>query len=416
VAVEVVAIGDELLLGDTVDTNGAWLGTTFSAAGIRVVRRAIVGDDDDAIRSAVTEALARTGVVVCCGGLGPTPDDRTRPVVASIYGWPLEVDESWVATMRSRFEVRGLTMSPTNVVQAEVPRGATVFRNAIGTAPGLGLADDERGVTVLLPGVPREMRWLLEHHALDWLHERLLHGKRRISRRVLRTTGVAESTLAERIADITGDIAPVTLAFLPTGVGIDLRLTSWGDADDETAGKRLGEIEGSLRARLGRAIYGEDGADLAEIVGNTLRSRGWTIAVAESCTGGLLAKRLTDAAGSSDFMVAGVVSYSNEAKTAFLDVPAATIEDHGAVSQETAAAMLDGILRRAGTDCAVSITGIAGPGGGTEEKPVGTVWVGVTCGGARRVRRLRLFGDRAEIRERSVQAALKILLDTLSPE
>jgi nicotinamide-nucleotide amidase len=227
---------------------------------------------------------------------------------------------------------------------------------------------------------------------------------------------VAESTLAERIADITGDIAPVTLAFLPTGVGIDLRLTSWGDADDETAGNRLAEIEGSLRERLGHAIYGEDGADLAEIVGNTLRSRGWTIAVAESCTGGLLAKRLTDAAGSSDFMVAGVVSYSNQAKTTFLDVPAATIEDHGAVSEETAAAMLDGILRRAGTDCAVSITGIAGPAGGTEEKPVGTVWVGITCGGARRVRRLSLFGDRAEIRERSVQAALKILLDMLSPE
>lgn len=415
-AVEVVAIGDELLLGDTIDTNGAWLGNALSAAGIRVVRRAVVGDDDDAIRDAVSDALARTGAVICCGGLGPTPDDRTRTVVASTYGWPLEIDESWVDTMRARFEARGYRMPDSNLAQAEVPRGATVFRNAIGTAPGLGLADDAHGITILLPGVPREMRWLFEQHALDWLLSRIARDGRPIRRRILRTTGIAESALAERIADIADAMSPLTLAFLPTGTGIDLRLTSWGEADDVTVSARFDEIERALHERLGRVIYGDEQVDLARVVGDALRQRGLTIAVAESCTGGLLAKRLTDAAGSSDFMIGGIVTYADEAKIELLGVPAATIERHGAVSEETAVAMLDGIIGRTGADCAISITGIAGPGGGTEEKPVGTVWTGVAAGDERRVRLVRLFGDRSEIRERSVQAALKILLDMLLGE
>jgi nicotinamide-nucleotide amidase len=225
---------------------------------------------------------------------------------------------------------------------------------------------------------------------------------------------VAESALAERIADIAGDMSPLTLAFLPTGTGIDLRLTSWGDADDAIVSSRFEEVERALRERLGRAIYGDERADLAKIVGDALRERDMTIAVAESCTGGLLAKRLTDAAGSSDFMIGAVVSYANEAKIELLGVQASVIERYGAVTEETAAAMLDGILSRTGADCAISITGVAGPGGGTEEKPVGTVWTGVAAGHTRQVRRLALFGDRAEIRERSVQAALKILLDMLS--
>jgi nicotinamide-nucleotide amidase len=211
-------------------------------------------------------------------------------------------------------------------------------------------------------------------------------------------------------------MSPLTLAFLPTGTGIDLRLTSWGEADDVTVSARFDEIERALHERLGRVIYGDEQVDLARVVGDALRQRGLTIAVAESCTGGLLAKRLTDAAGSSDFMIGGIVTYADEAKIELLGVPAATIERHGAVSEETAVAMLDGIIGRTGADCAISITGIAGPGGGTEEKPVGTVWTGVAAGDERRVRLVRLFGDRSEIRERSVQAALKILLDMLLGE
>lgn len=413
-AVEIVAIGDELLLGDTIDTNGAWLGSTLSELGIRVVRRTVTGDSDDSIRSAVTDALSRTGAVVCCGGLGPTPDDRTRPIVASIYDWPLEVDESWVAVMRERFEARGFSMPESNRSQAEVPRGGILFPNEIGTAPGLGLADEQHGITVLLPGVPRELRWLTENHAAPWLTARLGQASRRIRRRILRTTGVAESALAERIADI--DLSPLSLAFLPTGTGIDLRLTSWGDADDTAVLAAFERGEKALRERLGPAVYGIDRDDLASVTGDELRKRGLTVSLAESCTGGLVAKRLTDAAGSSDFMVAGIVSYANEAKMELLGVPVDTLRAHGAVSEETATAMLEGVLERTGTDCALSITGIAGPGGGTEEKPVGTVWVGVAVRDRRRVRRLRLFGDRAEVRERAAQAALRMLLDMLRQE
>lgn len=412
-AIEVVAIGDELLLGDTVDTNGAWLGRLLSEAGIRVTRRAVAPDDDAAIRSAVSEALARTGAVICCGGLGPTPDDRTREAVAAVYGWPLEVDESWVEEMRSRFEARGFSMPESNRVQALVPRGATLFDNEIGTAPGLGLADEAHGMTVLLPGVPREMRWLLEHRVMDWLAGRLSPGDRPIRRRVLRTTGVAESALAERVAAVADDIAPLSLAFLPTGIGIDLRLTSWGDLPLAEADARLEVAAHRLRERLGRAVYGEGSDDLATVVGNALRQHGLTVAVAESCTGGLVAKRLTDAAGSSDYMIGGVVAYANEAKTELLDVPRELIEKEGAVSEAAAGAMLDGILRRTGADCGISITGIAGPDGGSEEKPVGTVWTGVAVRSERKVKLWRLFGDRSEIRARAAQASLKLLFDML---
>jgi len=413
-AVEVIAIGDELLIGDTIDTNGAWLGSTLAESGIRVARRTVVGDQDDAIRSAVSDALARTSAAVCCGGLGPTPDDRTRPVVAAIYGWPLELDESWMTAMHARFDALGRDMPEANRVQAEVPRGAVLFRNAIGTAPGLGLADDAHGITVLLPGVPREMRWLMENAVVGWLQDRLDHTDRPIRRLILRTTGMAESSLAERIAGVEAEIAPLTLAYLPMGSGIDLRITSWGDVDEADVTTRFERAERLLRDRLGDVVYSTGWTDLADVVGHALRQRGLTISLAESCTGGLLAKRLTDSPGSSDFMVAGVVSYANAAKTSLLDVPTATIEQYGAVSRETVAAMLEGILHRTGTRCGISVTGVAGPGGGTDEKPVGTVWVAAAAGDGRRVRRLNLPGNRAEVRERATQAALKILLDMLT--
>jgi len=414
--VEVVAIGDELILGDTIETNGAWLGRRLSDEGIVVRRRTVVGDDDDAIRAAVSESLERTGTVICCGGLGPTPDDRTRAVVAALYGWPLDIDEAWVATMRARFEARRLRMPEVNRVQAQVPRGGVLLANDVGTAPGLLLHDDTQGTTILLPGVPQELRWLVERHVVPYLTGRMARGRTPVLRRLLRTTGIAESALAEQIDDIVRSIAPLGVAFLPMGTGIDLRLTSWGDLADGEAQAALDRAERRLRERLGPIVYGAADEDLAALVGAALRARRYTIAVAESCTGGLLAKRLTDAAGASDYVIAGIVTYANEAKQRVLGVEAATLATQGAVSEATAAAMLDGVIRLTSADCALSITGVAGPGGGTEEKPVGTVWVGATVPGRRQVRLLRLFGSRGEIRERSVQAALKILLDLLRGE
>lgn len=413
--VEIVAIGDELMLGDTFDTNGGWLGQRLAEEGIRVVRRTVVGDDEAAIRSAINDALARTHAVICCGGLGPTPDDRTRAVVADLYGWPLEVDEHWLDVIRGRFSARGITMPAINVKQAEVPRGAILLTNDVGTAPGLLLDSPDLGLTILLPGVPRELRWLTEQHVIPALHARLPRGVP-VRKEVLRVTGISESALAERIADIEASLAPLSVAYLPNGTGIDIRITAWGDVPAETAADALREAAGKLRERLGRLVYGHAGADLAVLVGEALRRRGWKLAAAESCTGGLLAKRMTDVPGSSDYFLGGVVSYANEIKRDFLGVPQETIDQHGAVSEAVATAMLAGIRRVLHADCGVSITGVAGPGGGSPEKPVGTVWIGTATPEREKVKLLRLFGARDEIRERSVQAALKQLFDQLSDE
>lgn len=412
--VEFVAIGDELVLGETQETNGSWLGQRLAREGIIVRRRTVVGDDAAEIRNAVVAALARCGAVICCGGLGPTPDDKTREAVASLYGWPLEEDANWVQVLRSRFEARGLTMPEVNRVQAAVPRGAVMLPNDVGTAPGLVLENEEHGLVVLLPGVPGELRWLTERHVVPLLRGRLGSARAPVSSRILRTTGLAESVLAERLGGIEAEIAPLTLAFLPTIFGIDLRLTSWGELPAGEAGTALDRAEAMIVERLGAAVYGRDREDLAAVVGEGLRARGLRVAVAESCTGGLLAKRLTDAPGSSDYMLGGLVTYADEAKTELLGVPPALIAEHGAVSEPVARAMLDGVRQRLGADAALSITGIAGPGGGTPAKPVGTVWIGAAVGDVASVALYRLFGSRAEIRERSAQAALKRLLDLLA--
>ncbi|MGH7507325.1 MAG: competence/damage-inducible protein A [Longimicrobiales bacterium] len=415
-AVEIVTIGTELVLGTTPESNGAWLGRTLAAAGVVVTRRTAVPDDHAAIRAAVEDALRSTGIVLCTGGLGPTRDDFTKPVVADLYGVGLEVDERWLAVVRQRFEERGIAMPASNRSQAEVPRGALLFPNAHGTAPGLALDDAGRGLTILLPGVPAEMQALVEEHVLPFLLARFQDLPNPIVSRVIRTTGISESVLAERIDDLVDGVAPLTLAFLPAFTGEDLRLTSWGAFPAGTAEQLLDRAEQALRERLGAAVYGTGDADLATVVGERLRARRLTLAVAESCTGGLVAKRLTDAAGASDFFLAGWVSYSNAAKAALLGVAPALIERHGAVSEPVVRAMADGARAAAGADCAIAITGIAGPGGGSPDKPVGTVWIAVAMGTTVTARGLLLGGDRGEIRERSAQAVIALLLRLLEED
>jgi nicotinamide-nucleotide amidase len=412
-AVELVAVGDELLLGETVDTNGSWLGQRLASEGFVVVRRTVVGDDRNAIQGAVADALARTGVVLVTGGLGPTEDDRTRPAVAELYGWPLEVDQNWLDTIRERFRLRGRTMPEVNRVQAEVPRGAELLANERGTAPGLVLDDGDRGLCVLLPGVPGELRWLVERWVLNLLEDRIGGAREPVRSRVLRTTGLPESEVAERIADVTESVDPLTIAFLPTGIGIDLRITNWGLLPATDGALAMDIAERRIRERLGPYVYGAEQDDLAELVGQRLAARAWTIAVAESCTGGLLMTRLTDAAGASAWANAGMVTYSNEAKTNLLGVEPGLIDAHGAVSEEVAVAMLDGVVSRSGSVAALSITGIAGPSGGTPEKPVGTVWIGARLGSRQVVRRHAFPGTREEVRSRSAQAALSAMLELL---
>jgi len=402
---ELLTIGNELLLGFTADTNGAEIARVLSAVGVRVVRRTSVGDSADDIRDAVGEALARTGAVLTTGGLGPTRDDVSKHAVAGLFDAPLEFDPEVWAGLVERFVRMGRTPPASNRSQAEVPRGATVLRNRWGTAPGLWL-EGAPGLVIMLPGVPGEMRMLLEHEVLPRLAGRA--DGLVVRSRLVRTTAIAESALAERMGDVERELAPLTLAYLPGPDGVDLRLTAWqlppGEAD-----RRLGAAAALLRRRAGEHVYGEGDTDLAAVVLEAARARRLTIATAESCTGGLVGGRLTAIPGSSDVYLGGVVSYANELKLALLGIEPSQLDAHGAVSEPVALAMARGAAVRLGSGAAVSVTGIAGPGGGSEAKPVGTIWVAAVAGDRLEVRHAVLSGNRQEIRARAAQAALYLL-------
>ncbi len=408
--IELVTIGTEILLGFTVDTNGAEIARQLGDVGIRVVHRASVADERDAIRAGVGDALARTGAVIVTGGLGPTRDDITKQTVADLYGVPLDFDEGLWQALVERYRRAGRVPVESNRSQAEVPRGAAILPNRWGSASGLWLEDPERGLTILLPGVPFEMRNLMRHEVVPRLAPRA--AGRVIRSRTLRTTGVAEAALAEQLGEIERDIAPLSLAYLPDVAGVDLRLTAWNlPAADADALLERGAAR--IRSHAGTAVYGEGSDDLAAVVLDAARRRGRRIVVAESCTGGLVGGRLTDTPGSSDVMEAGVVCYSYESKTRLLGVPADQVVAHGAVSESVARAMAEGALGRLGGDLALAVTGIAGPGGGTPEKPVGTVWFATAMGGDLRATRVVFFGTRAEVRARAAQTALRLLLERL---
>jgi nicotinamide-nucleotide amidase len=400
---DLVTVGTELLLGQTVDTNSAHIGRTLAAVGVRVVQRTSVSDDPAAIRDAVAQGLARSGFVLTTGGLGPTRDDLTKHVVAELLGMELAFDESVWAALVQRYERLGRVPSPSNRTQAMVPVGGVVLPNQWGTAPGLWL-ESAQGVVVMLPGVPREMKGLLEHEVLPRLAARGGAGAV-IRSRTLRTAGVPESKLGEVIAPLEDGLAPLTVAYLPDIAGVDLRLTAWGLAGDE-ADARLEAGVAVLREAAGAWIYGEEQADLAEAVLAAARARGVTIAVAESCTGGMVGARLTATPGSSDVFLGGVMAYANAAKVAMLDVPEATIAAHGAVSLETAEAMVRGVAAKFGASVAVAITGVAGPGGGTEAKPVGTVCFAFLVDGEVTSGQVGFPGGRDEVRTRATVSAL----------
>jgi len=413
---ELVTVGTELLLGFTIDTNAAEIGRAVSAVGARVVRRASVGDDVQAIREAVADGLRRTGFVVVTGGLGPTTDDVTKRAVAELFDAPLEVHEEYLRELKDRFARYGRApMPPSNRSQAEVPRGATVLHNPRGTAPGL-LLEGELGAVMLLPGVPLEMRLMVEAHLVPLL-ERLAGSDpsaRRVTRsRTLRTTGITESGLASGIAQVEQKLEDVSLAFLPGWDGVDLRLTAW-NLPEERADVVLDRAEAALRPILGEHHYGVDETDLAGVVIDRLRERDLTLAVAESCTGGIVGARLTAMPGASDVFRGAVAAYANEIKIHLLGVPAGLIEAEGAVSEAVARAMAHGVSQACGSSAAVAVTGIAGPAGGTVEKPVGTVWLAATVGALARSRRVHFPGDREEVRHRAAQAALDLLRRLLS--
>ena len=410
---EVVTIGTELLLGQILDTNAAELGRGLAAAGIEVVRHSSVADRPDAIREAVADALERTGFVVTTGGLGPTRDDMTKREVAALFGKALEMDEAVLRSLEERFRRLGRPMAAVNRTQAEVPEGATVLPNPRGTAPGLWVEDSRGRVVVMLPGVPSEMRGLLAEELLPRLAARSAGVV--VRSRTVRTTGVAESALAERVGAIEEEIAPLTLAYLPSLEGVDLRVTAWRLREAE-AERLLASAAALLRERAGEHCYGEDGTDLARAVLEQLRPRGVRLAVAESCTGGLLGARITAVPGASDVFVGGVVAYDDDVKTAVLSVPRELVVTHGAVSEAVVLAMALGAQQRFAAEASLAITGIAGPSGGTPEKPVGTVWVAARYRAEARALKRVFPGDRNEIRGRAAQAALDLLRRLLADQ
>ena len=411
--VELVSIGDELLLGYTIDTNAAFFARQAAALGIRVARRATVGDGADEIAAGVREALDRTGAVITSGGLGPTADDLTKPSIAALFGRGMLLDESIVESLKARWKARGWPgeLPVANRAQAMIPAGATILQNQHGSAPGIWLEDERGRWVAMLPGVPREFRGMTADTLLPRIVALGATGTV-IRSRTLRTTGIAESAVADALGALAKDPLGVSLAYLPGWEGVDLRLTV-RDLPSAVATERLAAAEGAVRERIGRWVYGLDEADLSLLVLDALRARAMHIAVAESCTGGMLGMRLTAVPGSSDVVQGGIIAYDNAVKVRDLGVSEATLAAHGAVSEETARAMATGVRTRMGVDVGVSITGVAGPGGGTPEKPVGTFCVGVDVRGEVRSLRTSGVGDRHEIRQRATQAALSLVRKAL---
>jgi nicotinamide-nucleotide amidase len=413
---EVIAVGSELLGSTRTDTNSLFLSERLAALGIDLRIKSVVGDEREDLATVFRQALERTDLVVLTGGLGPTDDDLTREVVSEVLGLPMDEDPSIVEKIRRRFERRGMTMPEVNRRQAQVPRGAIVLDNPNGTAPGLFIDHDwdhdwnqhGRRIVILLPGPPRELQPMFDAVCSGPLRERA--GDERSYRTSLFVTGRGESHVEQKVQPIysrwRGLTPPISTTILAAMGQIELHLTV-RDSDEGRARATLARATDELMAVIRDDVYSTDGRVMEQVLGDLLTSRGYTIAAAESCTGGLFTSRLTDVPGSSAYVRASVVAYAYEDKTALLGVPADLLNAHGAVSEPVAVAMAEGIRERTGADVAVAITGIAGPGGATPTKPVGTVVIAVIVPGQPvYVRTYSFIGGRAMVKFQATQAAM----------
>lgn len=405
VRAELVMIGTELLLGQTVDTNAAHMAQQLAANGINVYFKATVGDNWTRLAGVLTQALTRADVVITSGGLGPTEDDLTREVVAAVLRRPLVLDEQALKTIENWFTRTGREMPSSNRKQALMPEGAHVITNGHGTAPGFIVEHDDK-LIVCLPGVPHEMRAMLEHGVLPHLRRRYaLDGT--LFTRNLKFYGIGESALEERLRDLFRMTNP-TVAPYAGMAEVKVRLTARAQSADD-AEQLFAPVEQEIVQRVGEYMYGVGEDTMESVAGQALANAGRTVALAESCTGGLVAKRLTDVPGSSAYFLGGVVAYSNDAKTQLLGVSEAALREHGAVSAQVAEEMAVGAARRFGATMGVSVTGIAGPDGGSETKPVGLVFIGYAANGKSHSYRFQFTGDRDRVRHYTAQAALDII-------
>lgn len=408
---EIISVGTELLLGQIVDTNAAYLSQELAALGIDLYHRTTVGDNPKRLREAIEEAFQRSELVITSGGLGPTEDDLTKETVAEVLALPLVLHQPSLDRIQARFAKMDRPMTPNNRKQALIPQGGVALPNDYGTAPGVMVEQDGK-IAICLPGPPNELEPMFQEQVLPRLKAK---SQGVIASRVLRIVGMGESQVAEKIADLLAGQTNPTIAPLAMEGEVTLRLTARTETQKE--GQRLIEkLEAEIGQRLGELIYGKDEETLEGVVVRLLAAKGQSLATAESCTGGLLASRITDVPGSSEVFERGVVTYSNRAKQELLGVPMELIDREGAVSPQVAELMAQGVRKLAATSWGIGITGIAGPGGGSEEKPVGLVYLALAGDSGTRVEELHWPGSRFSVKRRTTLFALDLLRQELLRE
>lgn len=404
--VALISIGDEILTGFIVNTNAAYLGRRLTETGLVVTAIETIADEAGAIVASLSRYCGKADWVIVTGGLGPTSDDITKATVANYFGTELVVSEPVLQEIQSRFAAMNRPLTAANRAQADVPASAVILPNPKGTAPGM-LLEKSGTRFVFLPGVPYEMQPMIETSVLPRMLETMA-GEPRVNYRVLRTVEIAESTLFERVEGFLTHFPHCSLAFLPQKTGVQVRIGATAPSH-EAAQAQLDVAEAFLTPLMGPCFIGKGDVTLEGLVAAELIKRQQTLAVAESCTGGLISHMLTNVPGSSAWFNRGLVTYANEAKMALLDVPADLLSVHGAVSEEVARAMAVGVRENAGSDWGLSVTGIAGPGGGSEEKPVGLVYIGLAYEGGCDVQQRRFYIDRQVNKNRFAHAALNML-------
>ncbi|MBU5593484.1 competence/damage-inducible protein A [Clostridium sp. MSJ-4] len=399
---EIIAVGTELLLGDILNTNAQFLSKELAALGVEVYHQTVIGDNEDRLLDAFKEAFKRCDMVITSGGLGPTQDDITKEIAAKFLGKELTLNEEALKDIENYFNITGRKMSESNKKQAYFPKEDIILKNNNGTAPGAIMKGKNGEIIIVLPGPPREIIPMFKEGVVPFLKtitDSTLYSK------VIRLFGIGESSMAEEIKDILESRNNPTVAPYAKEMDVTLRITAKAK-DEEEARDIIKPVENKIKERLGEYIYGEGEDTLEEVVARKLLQKRLTIAVAESCTGGMIASKLVNYPGVSEVFMEGVVTYSNKSKVENLGVKVETLEKYGAVSEETAREMAEGIVKKAGVDIGISSTGIAGPDGGTEEKPVGLVYIGICIRGKSMVKKLNIPGNRERVRARTTMEAL----------
>lgn len=405
---EIISVGTELLLGQIVDTNAAYLSALLPEFGVTLRHRTTVGDNEARLIDTLKQALNRADIVFTIGGLGPTQDDITKETVAKVVGDEMKLDAGSVEMLKSFFAKRGIEMPPSNIKQAMIPTRGRILPNPMGTAPGAAFETEDGKIVIVMPGPPREFIPMVNEQVAPYLREKIGKNFGLIRSRTLRVAGMGESSVEDKIKHFLSGTNPTVAPYAKT-CEVHLRITAKAESEAEAV-ELIDGMDKKISDLLNGYIYGRNEDTLEKAVVELLIRRGLKLGLAESCTGGLIGNRITDVPGSSETLLSGVISYSNKAKKEILGVPEQLLIEHGAVSEQVARAMAEGIRKVSGSDIGVSVTGIAGPGGATPTKPVGLVYMAVSSDSGTIVQKHQFAGNRADVKLRASQAALFMLL------